>query len=50
MKEFKDKLHLAIIEAIKNVETNSEEEIGVKLEYLVNIDKILINNKRNLYK
>lgn len=43
MKEFKDKLHLAIIEAIKNIETNSEEEIGVKLEYLVNIDKILDN-------
>lgn len=43
MKEFKDKLYLAIIEAIENVEANNKEEIGVKLEYLVNVSKILDN-------
>ena len=43
MKDIRDRLHLAIIEAIENVETNNKEEIGVKLEYLINIDKILGN-------
>lgn len=43
MKDIRDRLHLAIIDAIKNVETNNREEIGVKLEYLINIDKILGN-------
>ena len=43
MKDIRDRLHLAIIDAIKNVETNNKEETGVKLEYLVNINKILDN-------
>ena len=43
MKDIRDRLYLAIIEAIKNVETNNDKEIGVKLEYLINVSKILDN-------
>lgn len=43
MKDIRDRLHLAIIDAIKDVETNNKEETGVKLEYLVNVSKILDN-------
>lgn len=43
MKDIRDKIYSVVIEAIENVETNSKEEVGVKLEYLVNIGKILGN-------
>ena len=46
MKDIRDKIYSAVIEAIENVETNSKEEIGVKLEYLINVGKILGNYEK----
>lgn len=43
MKDIRERIYSAVIEAIENVETNDKEEIGVKLEYLINIGKILGN-------
>lgn len=43
MKDIRERIYSAVIEAIENIETNNNEEIGVKLEYLVNVSKILGN-------
>ena len=43
MKDIRERIYSAVIDAIENVETNDKEEIGVKLEYLVNVSKILGN-------
>lgn len=43
MEDIKSRIYRAVIDAIDNVETNNNEEIGIKLEYLVNVSKILGN-------
>lgn len=43
MKDIRERIYSAVIDAIENVETNNNDEIAVKLEYLVNVSKILGN-------
>lgn len=43
MKDIRDRIYSAVIEAIENVETTNNDEIAVKLEYLINVGKILGN-------
>lgn len=43
MKDIRERIYSAVIDAIENVETNNNEEVGVKLEYLINVGKILGN-------
>lgn len=41
--EFKDKIALAVYSAIEEVEVSSKEEEIQRLEYMMNINKILCN-------
>lgn len=43
MKDIRERIYTSVISAIENVETNNDTETGIKLEYLINVSKILGN-------